>query len=218
LNDNSSFFLFLPSKIFLVMNYTEYATAAERHLETCMHLVHILEEQYQKKESIKGLSRRESKEKLELLSNLYYLSGYVIECVYSYALCKHIGLNSAMDIKPQLPRNGVCWNQASVNANSSTLTHAIYRPMHRMMKNSSNEINYFAGLGITSSAGSVSSIPILGGIDMSNPAAQILFENWSAEVRYSISQPLNYIDVFDFFWECEKIYRLTRQIITSDYI
>ena len=191
------------------MNYTEYATAAERHLETCMYLVHVLEEQYQRKELAQGLSRRESKEKLELLGNLYYLSGYVIECVYSYALCKHIGLNSASDIKTQLPVAGVCWNQSKVN--NTTLTHAIYRPMHKM---SVNEMSYFD----ISLGGSVSYIPILSGNNMSSIAAQTLFDNWSAEIRYSIGQPLDYIDVFDFFWECEKIYRLTRKIITTDYI
>ena len=193
------------------MIYTEYAKAAERHLETCTHLVHVLEEQYQKKEVGSTLSNRELKEKLELLSNLYYLSGYIIECVYSYALCQYIGMNLTDDVKTQLPQRGVCWSYNSLTRNNNT--HAIYRQMHKM--SGSNDLSYFT----THNVSGISAIPILGGSqNMSSPNAQILFDNWSAEVRYSISNQLDYANVFDFFRECEKIYRLTRQNITFDYV
>lgn len=198
------------------MIYTEYAKAAERHLETCTHLVHVIEEQYQKKESNTGLSPRETKEKLELLSNLYYLSGYIIECVYSYALCNAIAgsnpgdLNPTTDVYNQLKSTSVksiTWFQKSKL--SLGATHAVFRGKHKM---SSNEMSYFLSLG-----SSINPIPILSGNNMSSTAAQTLFDDWSAEVRYSISASLNYTNVFEFFWECEKIYRLTRQIITVDY-
>ena len=190
------------------MIYTEYAKAAERHLETCTQLVHVLEEQYQKKEVGSTLSNRELKEKLELLSNLYYLSGYIIECVYSYALCKEIGLSIALSNQiPATGLHGVCWHYNQINRTSKT--HAIYRQNHKMSK---LEMDYF------STRYNITSIPILGGNDMISHDAQILFDNWSASVRYTISHPLDYANVFDFFWECEKIYRLTRQNITSDYV
>ena len=204
------------------MVYTEYATAAERHIETCIHLLGVLETQYQSKESESGLLPREQKEKLELLSNLYYLSGYIIECAYSYALCKHIALDSTIDIERQLPSGKVCWNQNQVGKKKKDVNtgtdiipaHAIYRSKHKM---SINEMSYFQSSFTSTTGKSVTSIPIIGGKNMSDSAAQQLFDDWSAEVRYTVTTFLDYSNVFKFFYACEEIYRLTRQIITTDY-
>lgn len=196
------------------MIYTEYANAAERHQETCVQLLHILDGRYKSKEIASGLSARERKEKVELLGNLYYLSGYIIECAYSYAICKHIGLNLADSPKNQLRSvqiGGVTWSPN--NTSRYGASHALTRIGHKM---SVPEMSYFSS-GPGSVAG-VSSIPIIGGSDMSTPTTRNLFDNWSAEIRYSIGFPLDYSEVFDFFWECEKIHRETRRLICSEHI
>lgn len=55
------------------MNYKDFRTAAHRHLITCLKLCEILE-------------TANTEEKRNIISDIYYLSGYVIETLLSYAI------------------------------------------------------------------------------------------------------------------------------------
>lgn len=77
-------------KLIKKMDYLEYKTASERHLETCLKLKDIVMATYSKT----SLTLDEEKKKNELLANIYYLSGYVIECIVSYSILKFIDFDS----------------------------------------------------------------------------------------------------------------------------
>ena len=56
------------------MNYKDYKNAAHRHLICCQKMC----------DALSSISNRE--EKNALIANIYYLSGYVIETLLSYAI------------------------------------------------------------------------------------------------------------------------------------
>jgi hypothetical protein len=58
------------------MNYKEYRTAARRHLDTCEYMLDYLDK----------ISYADSYNKENILADIYYLSGYVIECIATYAI------------------------------------------------------------------------------------------------------------------------------------
>ena len=63
------------------MKYTEFETSARRHLESCYH---ILDNLINSTESF----RKQKEDRLIL--NIYYLSGYVIECSLKFAFFKAV--------------------------------------------------------------------------------------------------------------------------------
>ncbi|MCK5523380.1 MAG: hypothetical protein KAI83_09635 [Thiomargarita sp.] len=58
------------------MNDKKYRAAAKRHLETCEYMLDYLDQ----------ISYADSYSKENILVDIYYLSGYVIECIVSYAI------------------------------------------------------------------------------------------------------------------------------------
>ena len=183
------------------MFYTEYKEAAERHLEVCLQLEYLLRDNYKAKEEAgQILSSRERKEKLQLLADLYYLSGYIIECSYNYAIYKHINYPDTEAVKNLKPAN---WATYSISHNVSYIsktnggnidTFLICRTNHTLDCN----MHFFADsryvdLGL--------SIPLLDGNNIARPCTD-LFQNWGAEIRYTIDSSLNldYDNVFDFLY------------------
>ena len=67
--------------------YDYYKDAAERHLETCKELREYIKANFQGKPT---LSPQEERKQKMILANIYYLSGYVIECIVNYGILKHI--------------------------------------------------------------------------------------------------------------------------------
>ncbi|OQY53979.1 MAG: hypothetical protein DRR08_19895 [Candidatus Parabeggiatoa sp. nov. 2] len=68
------------------MNYKEYRTAARRHLDTCEYMLDYLDK----------ISYADSYDKENILADIYYLSGYVIECIATYAI-KTLELTQSRD-------------------------------------------------------------------------------------------------------------------------
>lgn len=68
------------------MKYTDYRIAAQRHLESCNHIMDCFH------------STRKDKKDIRLFWNTYYLSGYIIECSIKFAFFKKIGFNTNEDI------------------------------------------------------------------------------------------------------------------------
>lgn len=60
------------------MDHREYRNAAARHLTTCKRL-------------LDDLSAQKQENKQQILLNIYYLSGYIIETSLSFAFFSHIG-------------------------------------------------------------------------------------------------------------------------------
>lgn len=57
-------------------NYKEYRTAARRHLDSCEYMLDYLDK----------ISYADSYSKENILADIYYLSGYIIECIVNYAI------------------------------------------------------------------------------------------------------------------------------------
>jgi hypothetical protein len=75
-------------------SYNDYKTAAQRHLMTCDYLVKSLS-------LPDNLAHKPntSSYKSHLLRNIYYLSGYTIECMVNYAIYECVN-----DTKPRAQR------------------------------------------------------------------------------------------------------------------
>lgn len=185
------------------MFYTEYKEAAERHLEVCFQLEKLLIH-YQKVENGRTLTNKEAKEKLQLLSDLYYLSGYIIECSYNYAIYKHISYPNTEPVKNLKPANwaiyGISVNNMNVSYRSITnggnsSTFLICRPDHKL----DCSMHFFASS--THGGNLALPIPLLDGNNVARPCTD-LFQNWGAEIRYTIDSSLNldYDNVFDFLY------------------
>jgi Tfp pilus assembly protein PilO len=97
------------------MEYRDYLDATERHLHTCFFLAQKLEE-IEEKASSSSLTSEEVREQDAIVSNLYYLSGYIVECLYSYAMCKfevdsgHPIINMKPDLNGTIHSYNLCYN------------------------------------------------------------------------------------------------------------
>ncbi len=58
------------------MNNKKYRIAAKRHLDTCEYMLDYLDK----------ISYADAYSKENILIDIYYLSGYIIECIVSYAI------------------------------------------------------------------------------------------------------------------------------------
>lgn len=217
------------------MTYPEYKIAAERHLETCWSLVEKLN-YYEDKRQKASLNSKDLNSESHLLANLYYLSGYMLECMYSYAMCKYENNRATVshkfetrnDLKdvldqhngsvPYLHTYRLCFSHQK--RPQRNVRYSITRDKHQM---SLSELSFFQNEGVINQG----DIELLDGNTNLSSLTQGLFLNWSAYERYKINhfdQP-NFTTVFDyrvvirFFWEivdvCAKISEHIIREITS---
>jgi hypothetical protein len=189
------------------MKYIEFFHAAKRHLETCRQL----------KSDIENNRGNE----LELLQNLYYLGGYVVECVYKYAIFKEIGFPNTNDVR-QLHLGSGGWNQEALHYrisfdNSKTkqycttictvcgkeskteITDNTAKPLFVIIQVSKHSIS--VGMDFFTRpeyAQKTWDIPILSNSDISGYPCKTLVEKWCADIRYN-KIILDKNEVFDFF-------------------
>lgn len=72
------------------MKYTDFETSAQRHLESCYHIL----------ETLTNSNAAYKKQKVDrLVLNVYYLSGYVIECTFKFAFFKAIRYDKKKNIE-----------------------------------------------------------------------------------------------------------------------
>lgn len=195
------------------MVYTEYKNASERHLETCLFLL----ERLSKLEQKNNLNRKEIKSQKHLLSNLYYLSGYMLECLYSYAMCKNQNIPREGNVKNILDgaEHGtykICFTYNKKRR--LNVEYSIVRPQHRM---SLSELSYFQAEGVISEP-----IPLLdNSTQLSNSNSQSLFENWTVFERYKFNHygisnfpEFNHQNVTTYFWEIVDVCaKMSEQIL-----
>jgi len=184
------------------MVYTDYKSAAERHLETCLQLEYTLKQDYKKKED-NGvtLTTRLQKEKIQILSDMYYLAGYIIECSYHCAIYKNLGWSGAVE--------NLRTTSTSYNVSCFPETGALFvirRRSGRGLKQHqlSGNMHFFQTIRPLAS---VSTIPLIG-LNISSRISYDLFDNWNAEIRYLVDSSLilNYDNVFDFFELATEVY------------
>lgn len=190
-----------------IIYYPDYKEASERHLETCLKIREILETQYQSKIV---LSTRESIEQNFLLSNLYYLSGYIIECIYNYAIFKNISYPNNIDV------NDLKYNRSGPRHNAPcnvAFRHNEHTPNRAFIIAGARghklfgHMDFFQNSSYLPHAGA-SSIPLLDGHSLNRPC-NLLFQSWDVYSRYKIdsSLSLNFTNTFDFFDVAIEVYK-----------
>lgn len=190
------------------MDYKDYKTASERHLETCIKLKDIVSVTYLNK----TLLPHEQKKQNEILANIYYLTGYVIECIVSYGILKHIDIENiyrTRNIRRLNQLASIYSNQrVSFDYNDQHSRWSITNPKHGIEKN----LTFFVmearltGLNIR-------------GIDKSIDAVlRELLRNWNAEYRYYFKDTsiLDSNKIFSFLNLAEEIHFGIRNKITND--
>lgn len=170
------------------MVYKDYFKAAQRHRETCEYLINKLKD---KQEFIDVSCQN------KLLQNIYYLSGYVIECIISYSFFNIISYDSNKSVY-ELDNN---------NPHGYTF--------YKYFKEHSKSANNLRLEEIRKRGGNISStIPIIGEKEV-DENIKLMYEQWDAKSRYSnshLSFVINEVNVFSFFILADEIYTKIRKI------
>ena len=171
------------------MDYKDYQTASERHLSTCLKLKEIVVSSY----SHDSLLPNELKTKNELLCNIYYLSGYIIECIVNYGILKCINFEeiSTKQRISDIPQLKLEHNDYKVSYSPKYeygARYYLYRPAHRHFP--TDRRKYGGGspnIDFFKNAAGIQGKEIDQIHSMLNSSIVIkLFRSWSVETRYSI--------------------------------
>lgn len=192
--------------------YDYYKDAAERHLETCKELREYIKANFQGKPT---LSPQEERKQKMILANIYYLSGYVIECIVNYGILKHIKFeNMGKELKNLVSDDnphGVSYSNYPKMQSLKPIKYVIYAPNHRL--NAGNKHLFFKSI-VKITGREFDAIPFINGKPL-NPKQQNLFKIWGATIRYEIDYNLLVLsDIEEFCENSEKIYNgMDRHII-----
>lgn len=177
------------------MDYCEYKKASERHLDTCLSLKKIIEDKYEGR----TLSPIVDREKQEHLFNLYYLSGYIIECRINYSILEFINFNniarrnrlrSCKQLKSFHSANP--YRVSFSDRNDSNANYYLWRPQHKFQSN----IDFFA---IGDKLSGIGHIRGLNGNQITPHITNQLFQDWDVEYRYETkNQNLRSPEIFEF--------------------
>jgi hypothetical protein len=190
------------------MNYLDYKIASERHLETCLRLKEVVSDKY----AMEGLSNLEIKNRDELLSNIYYLAGYVIECIVSYGILKLINIDSIYRTHNLRGLKELASiyssHKVSFDYKDNFARWSITNPKHSIEKN----LTFFTvEAGLTGMN--------IRGIDKNiDGDLKKLVKYWNAEYRYYFKEKtiLDVHKVFSFLNLAEEIHIGIRTKITND--
>lgn len=175
------------------MQYEEYKTASERHLETCLNL----------EELIVNNSITDSKRKNEILANIYYLSGYVIECIVNYGILTHIKFTEIekeqlKELKRKYPtlNHNFSFKQLLQDHNKYKVTYSqqkepsakyhLYKTGHQLNSGRTTSLYYFKN-----ECAQNTYIDSIHSVLTKQREVKKMFDNWNVEVRYSISSLLD---------------------------
>ena len=164
------------------MFYEEYKEAAIKHLQTCRFMVKHLENIYNIKETER------------ITASIYYLSGYVVECILSYTIFYLIRYDSKKSVYELDNFNG-----CGLKFNKNFRTHKF-----------DEKLEYIRRVG-----GVIpSNLPIIGNIQV-HSKIKSMFDEWKPEVRYTttnLSFTISKVDTINFIKTVENIYNGLRRI------
>jgi hypothetical protein len=181
------------------MNYLEYKSASARHLHTCINIAKTLS------------SINNSTVEKALLLNLYYLSGYVIECIVNYAIYDYVKFGPAADVSTLTPKNNLydvsffagpmLKRKFQINRNPKYVIQT-----HRFQYN----CQFFAANGVADA----NKVPQFDG-NIADKSIIKLFDLWKPEVRYT-DYGFSKGEIIGFTNLAEEIHTKTRQFITKN--
>lgn len=176
--------------------YDYYLEAAERHLETC-------------KELKEGLKNHDDKKQKMILANIYYLSGYVIECAVNYGILKHIKFEKISeqykitDVKDLRALHSK--HKVSFSSDGNFSKYILWQKNH-MLIGGVNKLEYFKN-EVDKTGKIIGSIPWLGK-PLGGPQRKLM-DKWGANIRYEISEEILLLgnsEILNFQMNSEKIY------------
>jgi len=161
------------------MTYIEYKKASLRHLDTCLFLCEFFDEIV------------EQEEKEHILKNIYYLSGYIFECIFSYAIFNVIGYDKTKSVY-QLDNDKRC----GLTFSNNFKTHNLDWKIEFLKKNGGSNVG---------------KIPILDG-----KTKEFLLKKWKSEYRYYIDIELSKNEIYKFVSLAKDTTEKVRLFITKD--
>lgn len=187
--------------------YRDYKTAAQRHMLTCDYLIQSLKLPDNPLHKPKTASF-----KSYLLRNIYYLSGYTIECIVNYAIYESVNDS----------KNGLARIKQVDHLYEPSLS-LVFKPKPGRDKGKSFQYviayhNFQKNMKVLNSLATskFSQIPVIGQINYPANWTSIrqLFDNWEPQVRYTT---VTYTDqqIIDFFKLSVEIYTNIRSCITT---
>lgn len=201
------------------MNYKDYKTASDRHLQSCEQLKSVIETKY----ILLNPTLREEVVQKELLSNIYYLSGYVIECILHYAIVEYVvkvdtDFRKKVAKKNQTDIESVSVRHLKVEDNHCGVgydkgTFVLYRAGHRFQSN----IDFFSR---NNKLGGIDKIRGINGRPIQQENVKRLFLGWNVGVRYSCSDINNLLtlkNIFDFLIFTKEVHSGINNLILPQY-
>ncbi len=196
----------------------DYKEAVSKHLEACTILRDFIENEFKSKEN-KGssLSAREQRRKIQLLEELYYLTGYVIECSCCMAIFHHFpSLQKKGDLKAKgdfRGKNNISFKKASDSSQKQKeeLNNTFF------VADSNHKLTHFKNVSQYMRT-SFQHIDVLNGYDsiFKSKNCDELYKNYEAEVRYNLLKErnnieLSYENVFNFLEVARQIYSSVKE-------
>jgi hypothetical protein len=164
--------------------YDYYKDAAERHLETCKELREFIKTNYQGSST---LSKEEEKKQKMILANIYYLSGYVIECIVNFGILKHIKFETtgkkSVDKLTFLDSK----HKVSYSREDKFSEYSLWEKDHKLNAGN-NKLLYFKQK-IKIAGGEIDKIPLINGLPMGGIQKKLI-DNWGARIRYDVDNNL----------------------------
>ena len=186
------------------MLYTDYKTAAKRHIDTCLRLKKYLENP----DNITSLAARVSEEQ-NIIANIYYLSGYIVECSVYYRFFDDNQSSTANGLVDNYNHQTICFKRGTPYRLSGHFQFPLdtagtpkdaYRTSEKVLEAIHNQLSSSILQGTILES-------FLPNIVNRNPYQ----ERWEPAIRYSIAFPINKQDVFNYLSEAAKIYNKLTQ-------
>lgn len=180
------------------MQYTQYRDASLKHLNACKTALHGLKFYH----GSAPLSRRK---KESLLLNIFYLSGYTLECIINYSIYKRLGFstNSRVENLQDTSRSIAFYKKP----NGSTHQFQYCIQQHKFHLNVQLLHTLLpGGHGVPLIDRTVYVLPNLQKMVFDRYNGTVNNEHWKPEIRYKTTIPFSQTDIEQFVELTEKIY------------
>ncbi len=181
------------------MLYTEYRTAADKHLKTCIAILDAID----RLDQLDNSSLIINKYKQECIHNLYYLSGYILEAISTYSVYKHYSWTPNRSVK----------NKDTSFSNRTGFSFSSRHGYSYFVERHGFQTNQFEVLRLCFSN---SRIPFIDSSITVSPQCQTLFRLWKAELRYHAANnhaSVNENAVREFVSVTNQVYNSLLQIV-----
>ncbi|QTA91038.1 hypothetical protein [Desulfonema magnum] len=161
------------------MVYKDYLKAARKHEITCEIIAEKLNEEKQRKDK-----KHRGHVVKSLTLTLYYLSGYIIECMVKYAIYDLNGYGSKDDVK-DLNEKGLTYH-----------THIRFHPFKRYTEHLNNLMS--------------GTIPLINDEKNIPEETVRIYKEWDATIRYSYEMKYDEIHYIRFYEYAKEIFKIIK--------